>query len=85
MNELIKIMQSADSKNRFFLWYVLFLNLLGCFGIELVSCDFYFKRFELTKDLLFGTFFITVWNKLCRLDQSVLEFESFPPLMNWWI
>jgi len=52
--------------------------LVNCFGIEIVLCDLYLKRFDLTKDLLFETFLITVWYKLCRCDHSVLEliFES---------
>jgi len=29
-------------------------------------CDLYLKRFDLTKTLLFDTFSITVWYKLCR-------------------
>ena len=28
---------------------------MNCFGIELVLCDLYLTRFELTKDLLFDT------------------------------
>ena len=47
-------------------------------------CDLYLKRFDLAKGLLkFETFSITVWYKLCRCDHSVLELESFSPLMNW--
>jgi len=45
--------------------------------------DLYLERFDLTKGLLFDTFVITVWCKLCRCDHSVLEFKSFSPLMNW--
>ena len=30
------------------------------FGIELVLCDSYLTRFDLTKDMLFDTFFIDV-------------------------
>jgi len=56
---------------------------MKCFGIEIVLCDLYLKRFDLTKGLLFDTFAITVWYKLCRCDHSVLEFKSFSPLMNW--
>jgi len=37
----------------------------------------------LTKGLLFDTFSITVWYKLCRYDHSVLELVSFSPPMNW--
>jgi len=51
--------------------------------IEMVLCDLYLKRFDLTKGLLFKTFVITVWYKLCRCDHSVLEFTSFSLLMNW--
>jgi len=51
--------------------YTLFL--IKCFGIEKVLCDLYPKRFDLTKGLLFDTFSITVWYKLCRCDHSVLE------------
>jgi len=53
------------------------------FGIEIVLCDLYLKRFDLTKGLLFKTFVITVWYKLCRCNHSVLEFKSFSQLMNW--
>jgi len=53
------------------------------FGIEMVSCDLHLKRFDLTKGLLFETFVITVWYKLCRCDDSVLEFKSFSLLINW--
>jgi len=59
------------------------LFLINCFGIEMVLCDLYLKRFDLTKGLLFKTFVITVWYKLCRCDHSVLEFKSFSLLMNW--
>jgi len=37
----------------------------------MVLCDFNLKRFDLTKGLLFKTFVITVWYKLCRCDHSV--------------
>jgi len=57
--------------------------LVNYFGIELVLCDLYLKTFDLTKGLLCDTFLITVSNKLCRCDYSVLEFESFSPLINW--
>jgi len=40
--------------------YVVFYN---CFAIEFVLCDLYLLRFDLTKDLLFDTFFIDVFNK----------------------
>jgi len=36
---------------------------INCFGIKLVSCNLYLTRFDLTKDLLFDTFFIDVFNK----------------------
>jgi len=41
----------------------------------MVLCDLYLKRFDLTKDLLFDTFSITVWYnlKLCHCDHSVLR------------
>jgi len=38
----------------------------SCFGIVMVLCDLYLKRFDLTKGFLFDTFEITVWYKLCR-------------------
>ena len=60
-----------------------------CDGIEMVGieiirvlCNLYFKRFDLTKGLLFKTCVITVWYKLCRCDHSVLEFKSFSLLIN---
>jgi len=56
-------------------WRTLFL--INHFGIEL-----YRKRLDLIKDFLFDTFLITVWNKLCHCDNSVLEFESFSTPMN---
>jgi len=43
----------------------------------MVLCDLYFKRFDLTKGLLFDTFSITVRYKLYCYDHSVLELESF--------
>jgi len=43
----------------------------------MVLCDLYLKRVDLTKGLLFKTFVITVWYKLCLCDHSVLEFKSF--------
>jgi len=49
----------------------------------MVLCDLYLKGFDLTKGLLFKTFVITVWYKLCRCDHSVLEFKSFSLQMNW--
>jgi len=48
----------------------------------MVLCDLYLERFDLTKGLLFKTFVITVWYKLCRCDHSVLEFKLFSVLMN---
>ena len=53
------------------------------FGIAMVLCDLYLKRFDLTKDLLLKTFVITVWYKLRRCDHSVFKFKSFSLLMNW--
>jgi len=47
--------------------------LINCLDIEMVLCNLYLKRFDLTKGLLFETFLITVWYKLCRCDHSVLE------------
>jgi len=32
------------------------LFLINCFGIEMVLCDLYLQRFDLTKGLLFETF-----------------------------
>jgi len=43
----------------------------------MVLCDLYLKRFDSKKGLLFKTFVITVWCKLCRFDHAVLEFKSF--------
>ena len=57
--------------------------LIIYFGTELELCNLYLKRFDLTKSLLFDAFFLTVWNKLCRCDDSGLEFESFSIPMNW--
>jgi len=48
----------------------------------MVLCDLYLKRFDLTKGLLFATFLMTVWYKLWRCHDSVLELESFSPPMN---
>ena len=42
-------------------WRTLFL--INYFGIELVLCDLYLTRFDLTKDFLFDTFFIAVFDK----------------------
>ena len=58
------------------------LSLINCLGIEMVLCDLYLKRFDLTKGLLSKTFVITVWYKLCRCDHSVLNFKSLSLLMN---
>ena len=63
-------------------WRTLFL--INCFGIEMVLCDLYLKRFDLTKGLKFKTFVISVWYKLCCGDHLVLELRSFSLLMNWW-
>jgi len=60
-----------------------FTFLMNSFGIEMVLCDLYLERFDLTKGVLFDTFSITVWYKLCRYDHPVLELESFSPQMNW--
>jgi len=49
----------------------------------MVLCDLYLKRFDLTKGLLFETFVITVWYKLCFCDHAVLEFKSCSLLINW--
>jgi len=57
------------------------LFLINFFGIEMVLCDLYFKRFDLTKGLLSETFLITVLYKLCHCDHSVLELVSFSPPM----
>jgi len=48
---------------------------MNCFGIEMVLCDLYLKRFDLTKCLLFDTFSITAWYKLCHYDHSVLRVQ----------
>jgi len=48
-----------------------------CFQIELVLCDLYLMKFDLTKGLLFNTFFIAIFYELCRYDYWVLEFEWF--------
>jgi len=57
-------------------------HLINWVGIEMVLYDLYLKRFDLTKGLLFDTFVITVWYKLCHCDHSVSEFKLFLPLMN---
>jgi len=48
----------------------------------MMLCNLYPKRFDLTKDLLFETFLISVWYELCRCDHSILELESFSPPVN---
>jgi len=45
------------------------LVLMNYFGIELVLCGLYLTRFDLTKGLLFDTFFINVWYKSCRCNH----------------
>jgi hypothetical protein len=68
-----------------FLWTVLELN--WCVAI-LIKIAFFFSkdwtstRFDLTKGLLFNTFFIIVWYQLCCCNHWVLEFESFTPPTN---
>jgi len=52
-------------------------HLINCFGIDIVLCNLYLKRFDLTKGLLFDTFVITVWYKLFRCDHSVLGANPF--------
>jgi len=56
---------------------------MNCFGIQMVLCNLYLKRFDLILGLVFDTVSITVWYKLCRYDHSVLELISFSPPMNW--
>jgi len=46
------------------------LFLVNSFGHDLESCNLYLKRFDLTEGLLFDTFLITAWNKLCTYDHS---------------
>ena len=46
-----------------------YVFLMNCFGTEMVLCDLYLKRFDFTKGLLFDTFCITVWYKVCRCDH----------------
>jgi len=36
---------------------------MNCFGNELVLCDLYLTRFDLTKDVSFDTFVIAVFYK----------------------
>ena len=59
------------------------LLLIDCFGTELVLCNLYLMKFDLTKGLLFDTFFNTVLYKFCLCDQWVLGCESFSLPMNW--
>ena len=54
-------------------WRTLFL--MNCFGIELVFCDLYLTRFELTKGFLFDTFLITVGNKIVSLWSLSIGFQ----------
>jgi hypothetical protein len=49
--------------------------LIKCSGIKLVLCNLYLTRFDLPKDLLFDTFFITVWYKLCCCDHLSVGVE----------
>ena len=49
----------------------------------MVLCDLYLMSFDLTEGLLFDTFSLTVWYKVCCHEHSVLELESFSPPMNW--
>ena len=58
--------------------------LINCFGIELVLCDLYLKRFDLTKGLLFDTFLITVWNKL-KFVALIIQYCSLNHLHHRWI
>ena len=57
------------------------LFLENYFGIEMVLCDFYLKRFDLTKNLLFETSQLLFGTK-SRCDHSMLELKSFSPPMN---
>jgi len=52
------------------------LFFINGFVIEMVMCDLYLKRFDMTKGLLFDTFSITVWYKLCRYDHSKKKLRS---------
>ena len=49
------------------------LFFINCLVIELVLSDLYLKRSDLTKSLLFNTFFITVGYKLCCCDHRVIR------------
>jgi len=54
---------------------------MNCFGIGSVLCDMYLTRFDLTKDLLFDTFFIAdFFNKQCRCDYCI--FIYIPIIFN---
>jgi len=64
----------------FMCWHTLFQIIF--FVIDMVLCDLYLKRFDLTEGLFFKTFVITVWYKLCRYDYLILELESFSSPMN---
>ena len=46
-------------------------HLINWVGIEMVLYDLYLKRFDLTKGLLFDTFLIAIWNKLCCCESQV--------------
>jgi len=64
--------------------------LVSCklFWIELLVCNLYVKRFDLTKGLLFDTLFNTVWYKLCSCKHSILEItwkKCTEGRMFWWI
>jgi len=73
--------QNCRLEVKYFPCYTLFR--INCFGIEMVLCDLYLKRFDLTKGFLFKTFLISVWYKVWRCDHSVLKLEPFSPRMNW--
>jgi len=57
------------------------LSYINCFAVELVLCNLYVtvKSFDssLSRDLLFDTFSITVWYKLCRCDKVINQFFVF--------
>jgi len=61
-------------------WRALFL--INCFWIEWVLYDCYLTRFHLTTGLLFDTFFIPGFNKVCRCDRWVFESQSFSVPIN---
>jgi len=58
------------------------LFLINCFRIEMVLCDLYLKRFELTKSLLFYTFSIAVWYKYAVM---ITQYWSWNHLNHQWI